>query len=141
MAIWFNPELKLDEVKRDGNVRMMTHLGIEFTALGDDYLEGTMPVDERTTQPYGLLHGGASCVLAETLGSMAAHYVVDPEKYQAVGVDITTHHLKSVTAGIVTGRATPIRIGRRMQVWDIAICDEQERPVCVSRLTVAVVER
>lgn len=141
MSIWFKKNLTIDDVTCDGDVRMMTHLDIQFTQVGDDFLEGTMPVDERTTQPYGLLHGGASCVLAETLGSMAAHYTIDPARYQAVGISITANHLKSATNGVVTGTARPLRLGRKIQVWDISIVNQQDELLCMSRLTVAIVER
>ena len=101
-----------------------------------------MPVDERTRQPYGILHGGASVVLAETLGSVAAMFCIEePTKYVPVGVEINANHLNSVRTGLVTGRATPVKIGRRIQVWQIEIKDEEKRPVCVSRITIAVVER
>jgi 1,4-dihydroxy-2-naphthoyl-CoA hydrolase len=118
------------------------HIGIEFTAIGDDYIEATMPVDQRTHQPYGILHGGASVVLAETLGSVAAMLCLDdPEKYVPVGVEINANHLNSISSGKVIGRTTPIKVGRRIQVWQIHIRDEKERPICVSRITIAVVER
>ena len=110
-----------------------------FTELGEDFLRGTMPVDTRTLQPYGLLHGGASVTLAETLGSMAANLCLeDNTREQAVGIEINANHLRAVTSGIVTGTARPVHVGRNTQVWDIRIEDSQGRAVCVSRLTLAL---
>ena len=122
---------------------MVEHLGITFTKLGDDYIEASMPVDSRTVQPFGILHGGASVALSESLGSMAAHLCVeDTSRYTTVGVEVNANHLRSVSAGQqVVGRATPVRIGRRIQVWNIDIRDVEERLVCTSRLTVAVIEQ
>jgi 1,4-dihydroxy-2-naphthoyl-CoA hydrolase len=122
---------------------MLEHLGITFSATGDDFIEATMPVDARTVQPFGVLHGGASVTLAESLGSVAAHLCVDdPSTHAAVGVEINASHLRSVPHGqFVTGRATPIRVGRRIQVWNIDIRDGDKRLICTSRITVAIVER
>jgi 1,4-dihydroxy-2-naphthoyl-CoA hydrolase len=114
------------------------NLGIVFTELGEDFLRGTMPVDARTKQPYGLLHGGSSVLLAETLASMAANLCVDPAEGQAVGLEINANHLRAVTDGMVTGTARPLHVGRSTQVWEIRIEDEQGRAVCVSRLTLAM---
>jgi 1,4-dihydroxy-2-naphthoyl-CoA hydrolase len=119
---------------------MIEHLGIRFTAYGDDWLEGTMPVNERTIQPFGLLHGGASVVLAETLGSHAANLCLDRSRYSAVGQEINANHLRAVRSGIVTGRASPIHLGLRSQVWSIEIRDERGRLTCISRLTMSVVD-
>jgi uncharacterized protein (TIGR00369 family) len=116
----------------------VSNLGIVFTELGEDFLRGTMPVDARTKQPYGLLHGGSSVLLAETLGSMAANLCVDPGEGQAVGLEINANHLRAMTSGTVTGTARPVHVGRSTQVWEIRIEDEQGRPVCVSRLTLAM---
>jgi 1,4-dihydroxy-2-naphthoyl-CoA hydrolase len=117
-------------------------LGMEFSEMGSDYLVIKMPVDKRTVQPYGLLHGGASVALAETLGSVASTMCIkDLDKEMAVGVEINANHLRPVTKGFVYGRVTPIRVGRKMHVWNIEIKDDKERLVCVSRLTIAVVER
>ena len=113
-------------------------LGIVFTELGDDFLRATMPVDARTVQPYGLLHGGASVLLAETLGSSAGNLSV-PEGQRVVGIEINANHLAAVTGGLVTGTARPLHVGRRTQVWEIRIEDAQGRLACVSRLTLAVV--
>jgi len=116
-------------------------LGIEFTELGDDYIKGTMPVTERTHQPFGILHGGASVVLAESLGSIASWLIVDPEKYMAVGLDVNANHLRPVKSGLVTGICTPINIGGKIHVWDIKIYDDREKLICISRLTVAIVPK
>ncbi len=118
---------------------IMEVLGIKVTAMGEDYIEATMPVDKRTHQVYGILHGGASVVLAETLGSMGAMLTVDQSKYHCVGIDINANHIKAVKSGIVTGTARPIHTGRSTQVWGIEIKNEAGELVCISRLTVAVV--
>jgi uncharacterized protein (TIGR00369 family) len=115
----------------------MEHLDIKLVELGDDYIRGSMPVDRRTHQPMGLLHGGASVVLAESLGSLGANLCVEQGKY-CVGLDINANHLRSVRSGLVTGTARPIHIGRSTQVWQIEIADEEGRVVCISRLTMAV---
>jgi 1,4-dihydroxy-2-naphthoyl-CoA hydrolase len=118
---------------------MMETLGIRITAIGDDWLQGTMPVDHRTHQPYGLLHGGASVVLAETLGSTAAMLTLDPEKELAVGLDINANHIRGVRSGSVTGTAKALHIGRTTQVWEIRIENEEGALVCISRITMAVI--
>lgn len=116
------------------------HLGIEFTAVGDDYLEAKMPVDHRTQQPMGLLHGGASVALAETMGSVAAYSIIDRSKYFCVGLEINANHLKGVKSGFVIGKTTPIHIGKQTHVWEIRIQDEQNNLVCISRITMAILE-
>lgn len=120
---------------------LASHLGIEFTELGADFLRGRMPVDERTRQPFGLLHGGASVALAETLGSLAGNLCLDQNRSVAVGLEISANHLRQVTRGHVVGTARPIHLGRSTQVWDIRIEDDEGRMVCVSRLTLAVVPK
>lgn len=120
---------------------LVRHLGIEVLEVGEDFIRGRMPVDHRTHQPFGLLHGGASVALAETLGSMAASLCVDPATQMAVGLEINANHLRAVTAGWVIGTARPIHIGRSTQVWDIRIENEAGQSVCISRLTMAVVPR
>ena len=139
MSIWNQP-VTLDELQRGGQVGMAAHLDIRFTEIGPDYIRATMPVDERTQQPFGLLHGGASAVLAETLGSVGANYCVDRSRYFCVGQEINANHLRSARSGRVSGTARPVHIGRRSQVWDIRIEDDQGHLTCVSRLTLAVVE-
>ena len=114
-------------------------LGIKLTGIGEDYLEATMPVDARTHQPYGILHGGASVVLAETLGSIGALLLVDPTKFRCMGLDINANHIKAVRTGFVIGRASPIHAGRSTQVWQIEIKTETGELVCISRITMAVV--
>jgi len=118
---------------------MLETLGIRYTGIGEDWLRGTMPVDARTHQPYGLLHGGASVALAETLGSSAAMLTLDPAKFRAVGLEINANHVRGVREGIVTGTAKALHIGRSTQVWEIRIEDDRQRLVCVSRITMAVV--
>ena len=126
--------------KRTGNT-MVSTIGIEITDFGEEYLCGKMPVDNRTKQPFGLLHGGASVAFAETLGSMGAGMHVDLEKYSVVGIEINSSHLKAMKEGWVYGKAVPIRIGRKIQVWDIDIKDEKDNMVCKSRLTLAVIKK
>ncbi len=120
---------------------MVEHLDIRFTAAGPDSITATMPVDARTHTPFGHLHGGASVVLAETLGSVAANHCLDTTTHYAVGLEINANHVRAVTGGRVTGVVTPVHVGRSTQVWETRICDEQDRLVCVSRLTVAVMPR
>ena len=118
---------------------MIEHLGIVITEAGEDWLRGTMPVDARTKQPYGLLHGGASVVLAETLGSTAGGLCVDPARDAVVGLEINANHLRAAREGVVTGTARALHVGRTTQVWEIRIENEAGKPVCISRLTLAVV--
>lgn len=118
---------------------MMETLGIRITEIGDDWLRGTMPVDHRTHQPYGLLHGGASVVLAETLGSTAAMLTLDPAQEVAVGLDINANHIRGVRSGTVTGTARMVHIGRTTQVWEIRLETETGELVCISRITMAVI--
>ena len=120
---------------------MGEYIGIEWTEVGDNYIKARMPVDHRTQQPYGLLHGGASVALAETLGSVAAAMVVDHTQYYCVGLEINANHVRSARSGFVTGISTPIHIGSTTQVWEIKIYDEKEKLVCISRITVAVLKR
>lgn len=115
-------------------------LDIRFTDVGPDYLKATMPVDHRTHQPYGMLHGGASVVLAETIGSVASVLVVDHSRHKCVGMEINANHLRPVRSGLVTGTATPLHLGSTTHVWDIRIHDSRNRLVCVSRLTVAILK-
>ncbi|NGX17310.1 hotdog fold thioesterase [Wenzhouxiangella sp. XN24] len=140
MSIWRQrPELEaLNAMAGD---TLVAHLDIRFTEVGEDYVVATMPVDARTHQPFGLLHGGASAVLAETLGSMGANYCLDQQSEYAVGLEINANHLRPVRSGRVTGTARPLHVGRRTQVWETRIEDEAARLVCVSRLTLAVVPR
>jgi 1,4-dihydroxy-2-naphthoyl-CoA hydrolase len=140
-AIWFNKELSIEELSALGKRTMAETLDIRFTETGKDFIKATMPVDHRTHQPYGLLHGGASCVLAETLGSIASAHVIDPEKFICVGIEINANHIRSVRSGLVTGITTPIHIGASTHVWDIKIYDDREKLICISRLTVAILKK
>lgn len=138
MTIW-KQDTSLERLNSWSRHTLMEALGIRLTAAGDDWLQGTMPVDQRTHQPYGLLHGGASVALAETLGSTAAMLTLDAQKERAVGLDINANHMRGVTSGSVTGTARPLHLGRSTQVWEIRIEDDAGKLVCISRLTMAVV--
>ena len=140
MTIW-KSSFTLEDLNAIAKQTMVEHLGMEFTEIGEDYLKARMPVDERTKQPAGLLHGGANAALAETLGSMAGNMCVDYDKFSMVGVEINANHLRPVVAGFVEGIARPIKLGLTMQVWEIKIYDERERLTCISRLTLAVVKK
>ncbi|MEN5209265.1 hotdog fold thioesterase [Stenotrophomonas terrae] len=141
MSQVFRAPVDLQLVNAMSRNTLIDHLGIVFTAAGDDWLQATMPVDERTKQPYGLLHGGASVVLAETLGSSAGNLCVDPTQQVCVGLEINANHLRAARSGVVTGTARALHVGRTTQVWEIRIEDEAGKPVCISRLTLAVVAR
>ncbi len=142
MRIWNQPHLDLERLNAFGTDNMVGTVGIVITQIGDDFLRGTLPVDTRTRQPFGLLHGGASVVLAETLGSLAAFLTLpDPRRQQAVGLEINANHIRAVRSGLVTGTARAEHLGRATQVWSIRIVDENDRLVCISRLTMAIVER
>jgi 1,4-dihydroxy-2-naphthoyl-CoA hydrolase len=141
MSIWYDPALSVEQINPIARGNMAEHLGMEITEVGEDYLKGTMPVDHRTRQPYGLLHGGASVALAETLGSLGAAFVVDRSKYDCVGLEINANHMRGVREGLVTGIARPIHIGKTTQVWEIRIHDSRDKLVCISRITVAVLKR
>ena len=135
----FKTAASIEKLNENSDTNMLGHLGIEFVEIGDDFLVAKMPVDNRTKQPLGLLHGGASVVLAETLGSIAANLCVDNTKQYCVGLDINANHLKSVREGFVYGKTTPIHIGKTTQVWEIRITDDKQNLVCISRLTVAII--
>ena len=137
----FQPGISLEHLNKLSDGTMVQHLGIRFTAIGDNFIEATMPVDHRTHQPLGLLHGGASVALAETLGSVAATCCVDSKTQYCVGLEINANHIKSVRQGIVTGKTTPIHIGRKTHVWEIRITNEQQELVCISRITMAVMDK
>ena len=139
MSIWFR-QYTLEELDRQSRGSMNEHLDIRFSEIGPDYIKATMPVDARTWQPFGLLHGGASVVLAETLGSVGANCCIDPSRFFSVGQEINANHLRSVRSGRVTGTARPIHIGGRSQVWEIRIEDEKQRLTAISRMTLAVIE-
>jgi 1,4-dihydroxy-2-naphthoyl-CoA hydrolase len=139
MSIW-RTQTTAAQLQEDARDTLAEHIGIRVTEVGADYLRATMPVDAKTLQPMGVLHGGASVALAETVGSMAASMCVDPSQHTVLGQDINANHLRSVTSGTVTATARPYHLGRRSQVWNIEIRDERDKLVCVARLTMAVVE-
>lgn len=136
---WQQPTLSSFKAVTDNT--LVEHLSIEIIEIGDDYLTGRMPVDHRTHQPMGILHGGANVALAETLASFCANMVVDPSKNYAVGVEINANHIRSVSNGFVTGTARPVHLGRSTQVWEIRILDDQDRLTCISRMTAGILER
>jgi 1,4-dihydroxy-2-naphthoyl-CoA hydrolase len=141
MPIWYEPDLTAARLQPLSSDTMAEHLGIEYLEVGEDFIKGRMPVDRRTRQPYGLLHGGASVALAETLGSVGAALVVDHHKYIAVGLEINANHVRGVREGFVTGTARPLHIGKTTHVWEIRIVDEKEKLACISRLTVAIIPK
>ncbi len=140
MAIWKTP-ITLEEITVLRKGTMTDAAGIEFIEIGDNFLKGKMPVDERTKQPYGIMHGGASCVLAETLGSVAGCHCVDLSKEVCVGLSLNINHIRMVREGWVYGIARPVHLGKRTQVWDITLEDEDGRLVSTTRLTLAVIPR
>jgi len=140
MSIWHRA-YTLEEASHRVIGTMVDHIGITITEVGENFLKGTMPVDHRTVQPMGILHGGASVALAETLGSLAASMVVNNDEKYCVGLDINANHIRAAKNGHVTGVAKPIHIGSSTQVWSIEITDEENRLVCISRLTMAVLNK
>lgn len=140
MSIWFEP-LTAEQLNRRTVSHMPAHIGFEFTEVGEDYLCARLPVDDRTKQPYGLLHGGASCVVSETMGSTATALCIDPERYYCVGVEINANHLRSATSGYVHAKTSPIRTGRRIQVWETRLHNDANKLTCVSRLTTMVIPK
>ena len=140
-AIWYNKNLSVSDLTPLGKNTMGELIGIEWTEVGDNFIKARMPVDNRTKQPYGLLHGGASCTLAETIGSVASAMVVDHERFACVGLEINANHVRSAREGFVTGIASPLHLGANTHVWDVRIYDELNKLLCVSRLTVAVIPR
>ena len=138
----FDNNITLEALNKLSRKTLAEHLGMEFTAIGDDFIEARMPVDHRTYQPLGLLHGGASVALAETLGSVAATCCIDTTKQFCVGLEINANHLRSVKEGFVKGKASPIHVGKKTQVWEIKIVNETTGDlVCISRITIAVLEK
>lgn len=140
MRIWLDKNISVESLRPFGKGTMSEHLGIEWLDLGDDFIKAKMPVDHRTNQPYGLLHGGASCVLAETLGSVASYLVIDSSQFYCVGIEINANHIRSVKNGFVYGVCSPLHLGSSTHVWDIRITNEEGKLVCISRLTVAVMK-
>jgi 1,4-dihydroxy-2-naphthoyl-CoA hydrolase len=140
MSIWRSLRT-LEELNGNREGTLIENLGILFTEIGDDFVRGTMPVDKRTVQPYGLLHGGASVALAETLGSMGAAMCVDAAEYQVVGQEINANHVRAARSGLVTGTARAVHLGGRTHVWSIEIVNDAQKLVCISRITMAVIKR
>jgi len=140
MSIWFQ-KVSIHDLNKLSEKTMVSHLGIEFTEIGDDYIRATMPVDYYTQQPDRLLHGGASVALAETLGSIAANLCIDRNKKVCVGLDINANHVRPCRSGSVVGTTTPIHIGASTQLWEIKITNEKNSLVCIARLTIAVLDK
>lgn len=140
MSIWRSPRT-IEELNGNRQGTLIGTLGILFTEIGTDFVRGTMPVDVRTVQPYGLLHGGASVALAETLGSMGASMCVDADEYQVVGQEINANHVRAARSGLVTGTARAVHLGGRTHVWSIDIVNDAQKLVCISRITMAVIKR
>ena len=131
----------LQKINKFQKNTMTENIGIQITDFGDDFLEGKMPVNNKTKQPFGLLHGGASAAFAETLGSIGANMIIDSDNFSAVGIELNVSHLKSITNGWIYGRATAVRIGKKIQVWQITIEDDNQNKICVSRLTLAILQK
>jgi 1,4-dihydroxy-2-naphthoyl-CoA hydrolase len=140
MSIWRNLRT-IEDLNANRGGTLIENLGILFTEIGADFIRGTMPVDTRTAQPYGLLHGGASVALAESLGSTGAAMCVDPAGYQVVGQEINANHVRAARSGLVTGTARAVHLGGRTHVWTIDIVNEAQKLVCISRITMAVIKR
>jgi 1,4-dihydroxy-2-naphthoyl-CoA hydrolase len=140
MSIWRSPRT-IEDLNGNRQGTLIGTLGILFTEIGADFVRGTMPVDTRTVQPYGLLHGGASVALAETLGSMGASMCVDAGEYQVVGQEINANHVRAARSGLVTGTARAVHLGGRTHVWSIDIVNDAQKLVCISRITMAVIKR
>ncbi|WP_143307347.1 hotdog fold thioesterase [Chitinophaga vietnamensis] len=140
-AIWHSLDVSLDQLNEMGANTMAAYLGMEFTEIGPDYLKIMMPVNHKTVQPYGLLHGGASAALAETVGSVASALIIDPAKQICVGMEINANHIRGVREGYVHAVAKPLHIGSASHVWDIRITDDHHKLVCASRLTVAILAK
>ena len=140
-TIWFNKAVGIPDLKSLTPATLGEHLGMEWEEIGPNFLKMKMPVDSRTLQPYGLLHGGASCALAETVGSVASALVIDTEKFICVGLEINANHIKGIKSGFVYGTARPLHIGKKTHVWEIKIMSEQNELVCISRITMAVIDK
>lgn len=141
MSVWFKKDWNIEKLNKLASNTMNELIGIQFIEVGENYLKARMPVDHRTRQAYGLLHGGASATLAETVGSVASVMTVDPDLYYCVGVEINANHLRSVKEGFVVATAVPLHIGLSSHVWEIKIVDQNEKLICASRLTVYVKRR
>jgi 1,4-dihydroxy-2-naphthoyl-CoA hydrolase len=141
MKIWFDKNSKLADLQSLWPGTMSEHLGIEWLEIGDDFISARMPVDHRTQQPLGLLHGGASCVLAETIGGVASYKVIDNSKFYCVGIEINANHIRSAKQGFVTGTVMPLHLGSSTHVWDIKIVNDKKQLICVSRLMMAIIRK
>lgn len=141
MSIWFNKNITVDDLHGLRQNTLVSYLQMEWVAIGDDFLQIKMPVNDNTKQPYGLLHGGASCALAETAGSVASSLVIDLQTSACVGIEINANHIRGARDGFVIATASPLHLGRTTHVWDIKIHDEAGKLICVSRLTVAIKDR
>lgn len=141
MAIWFKKDLTLNDIRQVFFQGMASYLDMEWEEVGEDYLKMSMPVTDKVKQPYGLLHGGGSCALAETVGSVASALVIDTTKYSCVGLEINANHIRSARSGKVTATCTPLHTGKSTHVWDIKIHDEFNKLCCISRLTVAIIAK
>ena len=140
MSIWHRPP-NLEQINRSHDATAVSQMGIEFTEVGDDSLTARMPVDARTKQPAGLLHGGATMLLAETLASCAAWQTIDRKVTEAVGLEINANHVRGVREGLVTGRVAPIHLGRSTQIWEVRVSDDKDRLVSIARITVSLIQR
>ena len=141
MTIWFDKNVSVESLKPLGKGTMTEHLGFEWVEIGKDFLKAKLPVDYRTQQPHGLLHGGASCVLAETIGSVASYLIIDPAEFYCVGIEINANHIRSAKEGFVYGTCSPLHIGSSTHVWDIRITNAEGKLICISRLTVAIMKK
>ena len=140
-SIWHNKELKLADIHAFSSHTMAHYLNMKWEEVGHDFLRMSMPVTDHVRQPFGILHGGASCALAETIGSVGSHLVIDPTLYKCVGMEINANHIRSISEGIIYAIAKPVHLGSRSHVWDIRISDIANRLICISRLTVAILEK
>jgi len=140
MSIWKCNDT-IEDLKEKSKNTLVENIGIEYLEISENYIKARMPVDERTRQPYGILHGGASLAFAETLGSVAARLSIDNEQKRCVGIEINANHLRSVHEGFVYGTVKPINIGRTLHVWEITINDEENRLVCISRMTLSILDK
>jgi len=137
----FSPEIKVSDLNRMNKNSILEQLGIEFTEIGEDFLRAKMPVDHRTQQPFGILHGGASVVLAETLGSVASHTTIDTSKQFCVGLEVNANHIKAMSEGWVYGTVRSLHMGKKTHVWEIRITDKEDQLVSISRLTMAIIDK
>ena len=141
MELGLDKKIILQKINKFQKNTMTENIGIQITDFGDDFLEGKMPVNNKTKQPFGLLHGGASAAFAETLGSIGANMIIDSDNFSSVGIELNVSHLKSITNGWIYGRATAVRIGKKIQVWQITIEDDNQNKICVGRLTLAILQK